>query len=342
MNCVPSSSGAGAGTLPATGGSWVALALVLLLAAAAVRVLGRRGSAAAAAAVGLALLVIPLAHAQTAPCAAAASGTAASAPSFTTTVLSKAGGEPNVSISPNGQTVLVDGLGGGDGPSDLWRSTDGGRTFTHITPHFDNVGGGDWDMRWLDDHTVIAADLSLGNGIFVHRSEDKGDHWTDTTVFTDQYDRPWIEHAGTNKVYLVAKGFDGLPYLFRSTDGGKSFGNPPIPIVVYGTGNGGPDPVTGIGTNTNAYIDHVVVEPHTGDFYVLYGISNPDTYGPNQPLGASNHLYIAHLEGDQMVSHVVHLGGPDESFLAGFNWLTVDQAGTLYALANGRVNGIFL
>src|SRR5205823_1154247 len=26
-------------------------------------------------------------------------------------------------------------------------------------------------------------------------------------------------------------------------------------------------------------------------------------------------------------------------FLAGFNWLTVDQAGTLYALANGRVGG---
>lgn len=245
-----------------------------------------------------------------------------------------------MAISPDGRTVLVDGLGSRDGPADLWRSTDGGRTFRHLEPRFGAVGGGDWDMRWLDDHTVIAADLSFPDGIYVHRSVDRGDTWTSTKISMDLFDRPWIEHVGPDKVFLVAKAFeDGIPYLFRSTDGGRSFGAPPVPILVYGLPqNGGPDPVTGFVTSQAAYIDHLAVG-RGGDVYVLYGVSHPDTIGPGQPVGASNHLYVAHLEGDRMVSHVVRLGGPDDAFLAGFNWLTVDRGGTVYALANGRVGG---
>ena len=68
MNCVPTASAAGAGTLPATGGSWLGLALVLLLAGLAIRLLGRRGSLAALAVAGLVLVAVPFAHAQTAPC----------------------------------------------------------------------------------------------------------------------------------------------------------------------------------------------------------------------------------------------------------------------------------
>src|SRR5437899_12432098 len=102
MNCVPSPSGAGAGTLPATGGGWLGLALVLLLAGLTILLLGRRGSLAALAIVGLALVAVPLAHAQTAPCTGTGSGQSAAPPTFTTTVLPKAGGEPNVSISPDG------------------------------------------------------------------------------------------------------------------------------------------------------------------------------------------------------------------------------------------------
>src|SRR2546423_722497 len=45
---------------------------------------------------------------------------------FHATVLPGGGGEPNVSISPDGRTVLVDGLGGSaqgsDQPAALWRS----------------------------------------------------------------------------------------------------------------------------------------------------------------------------------------------------------------------------
>ena len=38
-----------------------------------------------------------------------------------------------------------------------------------------------------------------------------------------------------------------------------------------------------------------------------------------------------------MISDEVYIGGPKASFLAGFNWLTVDRDGTLYALLNARL-----
>src|SRR5947207_15556861 len=107
----------------------------------------------------LALLVLP-----TVPSGARAGSPAR--PAFATTVFPSAGGEPNVSISPDGRTVLVDGLGSSSEPANLWRSTNGGRTFTRLHMHVPNSGGGDFDMRWLNTHTVVAADLSIGCGLY--------------------------------------------------------------------------------------------------------------------------------------------------------------------------------
>ncbi|MDQ1395954.1 MAG: Photosynthesis system assembly factor [Acidimicrobiaceae bacterium] len=272
--------------------------------------------------------------------APAAARAATTPPSFSTTTLPGAGGEPNVSVSPSGKTVLVSGLGN-DSPATLYRSTDYGRHFTQLHPTFPQTGGGDWDMRWLDEHTVIAADLSIGQGFFVDRSTDGGLTWTSAQVLQDQYDRPWLDHFGPDQVYAVAKGFDGVPYLYRSSDGGRSFGTPPVPVFIYGTPttSGGPAPTDAFVTNQNAYVDHLTVDQRTGDVYVLFGIDQPSTYRAAQPAGAANQLYVGRLAGDHFVVHPVHLGGPDESFLAGFNWMTVDRAGTLYALANGRIGG---
>jgi hypothetical protein len=141
-------------------------------------------------------------------------------------------------------------------------------------------------------------------------------------------------------VYVVAKGFDGIPYLFSSTDGGATFGNPPLPVFVYGVPtSGGPDPVTAFATNQNAYVDHLLVEQNSGDVYVLFGIDTPQTYPNSPPLGGPNQLYVARIVNGQSVIHAVHLGGSDETFISGFNWMTEDQAGTLYVLGNGRVGG---
>jgi hypothetical protein len=276
------------------------------------------------------------------PAGARATGTAT--PSFSTVTFPGAGGEPNVSVSPSGKTILVSGLGD-DAPATLYRSTDYGAHFSALHGKFPDAGGGDWDMRWLDEHTIVAVDLGL-YVIYVDRSTDGGLTWTQTQVLGDVYDRPWIDHFGTDKVYVAAKGFDGVPYLYTSTDGGKTFGTPPIPILVYGTGTrpafmGGtsPTPDEALVTSQDAYLDHLTVDPRTGDVYVLYGIDGPETYSRANPVGVSNRLYVAHLENGAMVSHFVYLGGPTDSFISGFNWMTIDARGTLYVLANGSVGG---
>jgi hypothetical protein len=158
----------------------------------------------------------------------------------------------------------------------------------------------------------------------------------------DVYDRPWVG-AFRNTLYLITKGFDAVPYLYRSHDLGKTFD--PLPIPLYGTGvvpaeAGGtsPTPVDALVTNQNAYVDNLTVDPRSGDVYVLYGIDAPESYPSSPPLGAPTRLYVAHLEGDHMVSHEVTAGAGAnrDAFYAGFNWMTVDSAGTVYVVGNGK------
>ncbi len=259
---------------------------------------------------------------------------------FTTTVLSKAGGEPNVAVSPDGETVLVDGLNGASGqPAALFRSLDGGRHFSPLKGIYSDTGGGDYDLRWLDNTHVIAVDLSLTSGIFVHRSADRGTTWKTSVIHSDVYDRPWVEHY-RNQVFVIAKGFDAVPYAYVSADGGATFGSG---TPLYGTGAvpaelGGttPTPVDAFVTNQNAYVDHVAVDPRSGRLSVLYGIDSAAAYGPSAPLGNPTRLYVATRQEDGgFLSHPVYLGGAGDAFIDGFNWLSYDNAGTLYALGNG-------
>jgi hypothetical protein len=257
------------------------------------------------------------------------------------TTFSGAGGEPNVTVSPSGRYVLADGLGGSS-PATLYRSTDYGKHFSLAVPQVAKKGGEDFDMHFVDEHTVVAVDLSLGSGIYVDVSRDAGATWTQSTIDMDVYDRPWVGAKGNN-LYVVAKGFDAVPYLYSSHDLGKTFD--PLPIPLYGNGAlpseaGGtsPNPVEAVVTNQNAYVDNLTVDPKTGDVYVLYGIDPAESYPSNPPLGAPSRLYVAHLENGSMVSHPVTPGGgaAADAFYAGFNWMTEDAAGTLYVVGNGK------
>jgi len=273
-----------------------------------------------------------------------AAAAAAPGPQSTTKVFADAGGEPNVAVSPSGRYVLADGLGGA-APASLYRSTDYGRHFTLAVPKVAKRGGGDWDMHFVTEKTVIAVDLSLGTGIYVDVSRDAGATWTQSTIDLDVYDRPWVGAKG-NMLYVVAKGFDSLPYLYTSHDLGATFD--PLPIPIYGTGvvpaeAGGtsPTPLDGTVNNQNAYVDNLTVDPRTGDVYVLYGIDPWESYPSSPPVGAATRLYVAHLENGQMVSHPVTSGAGNnaDAFYAGFNWMTLDAAGTLYVVGNGKHNG---
>ena len=249
-----------------------------------------------------------------------------------------AGGEPNVTVAPRGRTVLVDGLGAGGDPSNLFRSTDGGRSFHQLHNWASDVGGGDWDMHFLTDKVVIAVDLAI-NYVNVDVSEDAGKTWRTTRISGDPaLDRPWVVGRG-NDVYVTMKGFDGVPYLYASHDLGRTF--TPTPVLDYGasTDPRNPTPVDAFVTNQNAYVDSMAIDPRTGEVYVLYGIDGATTWPAHPPLGAPNKLYVARYtpESTALVldSSPVYLGGPTDAFYAGFNWLALDARGTLYVVGNG-------
>jgi hypothetical protein len=253
-------------------------------------------------------------------------------------VFAKAGGEPNVTVAPNGRTVLVDGLGSGNDPANLFRSTDGGRSFRQVKGYASDVGGGDWDMHFLSDRVVVAVDLAI-NYVNVDVSEDAGKTWRTTRISGDPaLDRPWIVGRG-NDVYVTMKGFDGVPYLYVSHDLGRTF--TPTPVLPYGVSTDlrNPTPVDAFVTNQNAYVDSMGIDRRTGEVYVLSGIDGQTTWPSHPPLGAPNKLYVARYtpETTKLVldSSPVFLGSAGDAFYAGFNWLTVDSKGTLYALANG-------
>lgn len=287
----------------------------------------------------LPLLAVAAAAATAAPFVAHA--TAATPIRTAATYFNRAGGEPNVTVSPSGRYVLADGLGS-NAPSTLYRSTDYGRHFTLAVPSVLKTGGEDFDMHFVDERTVVAVDLSLGTGIYVDVSRDAGATWTQSVIDMDVYDRPWVGAKGNN-LYVVAKGFDAVPYLYSSHDLGKTFD--PLPIPLYGTspvpveaGGTAPTPTDALVTNQNAYVDNLTVDPRTGDVYVLYGIDPPESYPSSPPLGAPSRLYVAHLVNGAMVSHPVTPGGGAnaDAFYAGFNWMTEDAAGTLYVVGNGK------
>lgn len=264
---------------------------------------------------------------------------------YSATILPRAGGEPNITVSPSGRTVLVDGLGGSSGPADLYRSTDGGKHFTRTPIKVPKVGGGDWDMHFISERTVVAIDLALDAGLYVDVSRDAGLTWTQTQIQQDVYDRPWIVGRGKD-VYVICKGFDGVPYMYISHDTAATFSK--VPVLLYGTGAvpkeaGGtsPTPVDAFVTNQNAYVDNMVIDPRTGDVYVLYGIDDVSTYSQSKPLGTPARIYVGRLDEKEsavptITSHPVYLGGAGDEFYAGFNWLAVDQAGTVYVSANGK------
>lgn len=227
-----------------------------------------------------------------------------------TTGLQGLGGEPGIALSPSGRNVLV--TGGGDNPSRLYLSTDGGSTYHLLHPDFRLKGGADFDVVWLDESTLVAADLSTGgNGVLVHRSTDRGRTWTTTSINMDLYDRPWIAHHGQT-VYVVTRGLEDAAYLFTSRDGGRTFDSGELfNVGTADDGIGPPDPV-------GIVVQHLAVAPD-GTLYVLV----EHTAG----------VYVVRLvpgAPDRFASYKV----TSDTAENGFNWLTTDAAGNVYVLTH--------
>ena len=136
--------------------------------------------------------------------------------------------ETSLHVSPDGQTILACSHGGFTQPSPLWFSTDAGASFHQYIPTEHPPSGdcdvsigpeGNWYMLY---DTIYSASVA--------RSTDNGESWQ--IVYTAAVpfggvDRPWIQAAGRNIVYMtyanVMVAEPAVDMFAKSMDGGATW-----------------------------------------------------------------------------------------------------------------------
>jgi len=128
--------------------------------------------------------------------------------------------EPSIEIAPDGAIYVSgpQGLGGarvpalvpgteplpGVGGDLLWRSNDGGRTFTFLGSYDGAAGGGDSDIVATPDGDLYASGLTLAC-ISLARSDDRGVTWANNPAAcldgAGVADRQWNDTYGNDALY---------------------------------------------------------------------------------------------------------------------------------------------
>src|SRR4051795_2526900 len=298
-----------------------------------------------------------------APSGAAADRTGPTGPFGITTVGLGAGssyGEPSLAMAPDGKHYAVSTPGGNDqkkGTVQVWHSADRGLNWAH-TWFTSDEGGGDSELDFRPDGTLLGADLEFANGeqadSEIHISKDFGKTWTEPGVQAGQeQDRQWFAHTPDGKrQFLVYHDFvaEGEFYV-ESGDGGKTWGNPTLindlsqamtaPGIAVGPTQGSAPSILDQGINT--FSGPMLVDNNAKDFYTVYSISNFEsnvspTGGGIPPFGAVRGLVVAHSAdaGKTWTNKyaVVAKNNSDpskeESTGTMFPWGFLDQAGNVY------------
>lgn len=145
--------------------------------------------------------------------------------------------EPTILASPNGAHLWI----AGEFP--IWRSDDGGLTWTDASPP--TVKGAFFDGWSIAQDAVgtLYATNTQGQDAYVATSRDAGDTWTMTAtqmavevgVFAD---RPWVTARGDGEVALIANDIVGEVCDF-SRDGAITFGHHALAPSQLGPTNAG-------------------------------------------------------------------------------------------------------
>ena len=295
--------------------------------------------------------------------AASADRTGPTGPFGITTVGLGAGasyGEPSLAMAPDGVHYAVSTPGSdsaGKGTVQVWHSADRGKNWAH-TFFTSDQGGGDSELDFRPDGTLLGADLEFANGqqadSEIHASKDFGKTWTEPGVQAGQeQDRQWFAHTPDGKrQFLVYHDFvaEGEFYV-ESDDGGKTWGNPQLindlsqgttaPGIAVGPTQGSTPSILDQGINT--FSGPMLVDNNGKDFYTVYSISNFEsnvspTGGGIPPFGAVRGLVVAHSgDGGKTWTNkyaVVAKNNSDpskeESTGTMFPWGFLDSAGNVY------------
>ena len=137
--------------------------------------------------------------------------------------------EPGIDVAPDG-TVYVNAPVGllstlPGSPSDVFRSDDGGATWTKLPASLkaNLPGGGDSDIAISSDGTLSETDLWLGNST-VATSSDKGATWTAQPLQgVPGQDRQWVTATSGGRVYHVVHQIPTGLWVSRSVDSGLTY-----------------------------------------------------------------------------------------------------------------------
>jgi hypothetical protein len=216
------------------------------------------------------------------------------------------------------------------------------KTFEGSTVQSTVGGGGDCDIKEGADGALYMSNLQAF-GSTVHKSTDDGVTWEQTWQEPIEQDRQWLATDPTdpNIVYLVYHDLTAeAEIVSKSTDGGMTFLEHSVITNEIGLA---PD------TFPNTFSGPIRVDPSDSDrVYVAYGISSSGgnvhqcVYNTTAcPFGDPLAVVVAASEdGGATWKNRVAMSTPFGHVLGNiFPWLTVDQAGNVYAMAAGHIQG---
>jgi len=193
--------------------------------------------------------------------------------------------EPGIVIDPFGN-IYISAIEGVPSGSDLWRSTDFGKTFTYLGQPDKGVGGGDEDLavgfpfaadQLFGDSTgrLYYSSLDLAD-INLQTSHDLGNTFLPGDAPAKVVDRMWLAGVGISRDYMITvqvgadlQGTDSL-IVTQSDDGGLTYPNGAIisQAILEGT------PQTGFHSNIVAFPGNL--KGGTPDSSVYTTFTSPD------------------------------------------------------------------
>ena len=243
--------------------------------------------------------------------------------------------EPSIDVDHYG-AIYVTTPGNG---VELWRSFDGGKTFTFSEVLSGPTGGGDSDIEVLSNDVALTADLQITDSA-VSRSDNRFQTFVQQTVGIEQ-DRQWLAHRCSNLVLLGYHDFVlEAEMVNRSTDGGLTWSTVPVFISPKGSAPGNQDLMTYADQGGNTFSGPIVVDQKTGDTYIVFAISSAagNLVTGTAPYGDPEQIVVgvSHDEGLTWSLKKVKSGGVGAIAGEIFPWITLDKAGNPYVSWAGR------
>ena len=189
-------------------------------------------------------------------------------------------------VETNDGTLYVTGYG--EPTPRMWRSADGGRSWTRVnvgTGANGAIGNSDVDLAVAPDGTLYFVAMSYdgdkyeGTGISIAASRDNGATWQWTSVSRDRYDdRPWVEVAPNGTAHVIWNDGAGVSHAI-STDRGETWVEQSRVHKAGGSSHFAISPggalavrITPLSASANKFdpgVDHVAISTDDGATWVL-------------------------------------------------------------------------